>query len=226
MNYLILLSDGWSVLWMGMCFSATASFIAGGVLATLGGITLKQATTARELPFASIPLLFGIQQTIEGVVWLSFGHSSIHSIATYAYGMFSNVLWPLFVPLAVLLLEKDPERKKIIRRFAFLGVAISLYLLYFIITGGITSEILNNCIAYHSPVVFLYPAVVLYLVAICGSCLYSSYKTVNMFGIVAFVSATITAVLFLEMFLSVWCFFSAILSIIICWHFWKERKLQ
>ncbi len=210
---------------MDMCFSATASFIAAGALTTIGVITLRQVTTRKELLWGSIPLLFGIQQALEGVVWLSFGSSSLlHTVFTYAYGMFSNVLWPMFLPLAVLQLETDPNRKKIIRRFAILGILVSLYLFYFIVTGGITSEILGYCIAYHSPIVWLYPAVALYLIAVSGSCVFSSHKMVRIFGIVAFVSALLTMVFFLDKFLSVWCFFSALLSVLIYWYFRSKSR--
>lgn len=85
-----------------MCFSATASLIAGGTLSTVGVLTISQAKTKKELPFASIPLLFGIQQLIEGAVWLSFSNSALNSISTYAYSMFSHVLWPIFVPASIL----------------------------------------------------------------------------------------------------------------------------
>ncbi|GAV20644.1 hypothetical protein MMIC_P1616 [Mariprofundus micogutta] len=51
-----------------MCFSATASFIAGGALTAIGVKTVKLAANRAELPFVSIPLLFGIQQIIEGVL--------------------------------------------------------------------------------------------------------------------------------------------------------------
>ena len=57
-----------------MCFSATASFSAGAVLTGLGAVSLSKASSPREYPFASIPLLFGIQQITEGFVWLSMTH--------------------------------------------------------------------------------------------------------------------------------------------------------
>jgi len=55
-----------------MCFSATASFSAGAVLRGIGALTLKAARRPCEWPFAAIPLLFAIQQLIEGMIWLTF----------------------------------------------------------------------------------------------------------------------------------------------------------
>lgn len=51
-----------------MCFSASASFIAGASLSAIGVATLRRVESKKEIPFATIPLLFGIQQLIEGVI--------------------------------------------------------------------------------------------------------------------------------------------------------------
>lgn len=90
-----------------MCFSATASFSAGVVLVGLGAFTLRAVLHPRELLLASIPLLFGIQQLIEGAVWLTFRYEAplVNSVMTYLFSPFSHVLWPVYVPLAVLLIE-------------------------------------------------------------------------------------------------------------------------
>ena len=213
-----------------MCFSAAASFAAGGTLSVVGALTLTKVKKKSELPFASIPLLFGIQQAIEGAVWLSFGSPILNTIATYAYSMFSHVLWPIFVPFSVLMIETDPIRKKILHLFSFVGLAVGLYLLYFIIADPVTAHIINSSIAYHSPHLYVYLIMALYLVAICGSCLISSHKIVNIFGVVLFISFAIAAWFFTETFFSVWCFFAAILSIIVYWYFQSnsvaERQVE
>ena len=55
-----------------MCFSASASFVAGVSLTAIGVATVRKAEGPAERPFAMIPLLFGIQQLTEGVIWLTF----------------------------------------------------------------------------------------------------------------------------------------------------------
>ncbi len=187
-----------------------------------GVLTISKAKTKAELPFASIPLLFGIQQLIEGVVWLSFGNAAFNVIATYSYSLFSHVLWPILVPFAVLLLETNPTRKKILWVFSLIGLTVGLYLLYFIVTEPITSKIVNNSIAYNSPHLFLYPMLFFYFLATCVSCFFSSNKIINLFGIVALISAAIAAWFFTETFLSVWCFFAAILSVLVYCYFRRK----
>ncbi len=202
-----------------MCFSATASFVAGGALSAAGVVTLAQAKTKQEIPLASIPLLFGIQQLIEGVVWLSFDTPALNIAATYAYSIFSHVLWPIFVPLTILLVETDPFRRNILRIFSLVGLGVGLYLLYFIIADPVVAHVVNHSIAYHSPHLYPWITMALYLAAACGSCLCSSHKILNVFGGVLFISFAIAARFYAETFFSVWCFFAGILSAIIYWYF-------
>src|SRR3990167_4312559 len=209
-----------------MCFSAAASFAAAGALGVAGGLTLTQVKKKSELPFASIPLLFGIQQAIEGAVWVSFGSPILNTIATYAYSMFSHVLWPIFIPFSVLMIEIDQTRRKILRLFSFTGLAVGLYLLYFIIVDPVTAHIVNSSIAYHSPHLYVYLVMVIYLIATCGSCLVSSHKIINLFGVVLLISFAIATWFFIETFFSVWCFFAAILSIIAYWYFQSNSAGQ
>jgi hypothetical protein len=63
-----------------MCFSATASFTAGATLSALGIATLTQIRSRRELLLGSFPLLFAIQQFIEGLVWLTIDQTSLNTI--------------------------------------------------------------------------------------------------------------------------------------------------
>ncbi|MDE1919101.1 MAG: hypothetical protein KGH56_00160 [Patescibacteria group bacterium] len=202
-----------------MCFSATASLVAGGALTATGALTMSQAKTKKELPLASIPLIFGIQQLTDGVVWLSFGVEPIHTIAVYAYSIFSQALWPMFVPWALLLIETDPARKKALRLFSLFGLLVGLFFLFYIVTGPNVAEIVNHCVAYYTPHPHVLTTLALYLLVTCGSCLVSSHKLLNIFGIALFFSFIISGWFYIETFSSVWCFFAAILSFIIYWHF-------
>ena len=103
-----------------MCFSATASFAAGAALLGVGAVTVSRVRRPAELPFAMIPGLFGVQQLVEGALWLTFADTAPHanSVLTHAYSFFSHVLWPIYVPIAVLLLEPEAWRRKLL-----LGIA-------------------------------------------------------------------------------------------------------
>lgn len=51
-----------------MCFSASASFIAGTSLSAIGVAALRNTEARTERPLAMMPLLFGVQQLTEGVI--------------------------------------------------------------------------------------------------------------------------------------------------------------
>ena len=208
-----------------MCFSATASFVAGGVLAATGGLTLARAKTKEELPLASIPLLFGIQQTIEGVIWISFGRPALNAAMTYAYLMFAYVLWPIFIPLVFLLIETNSVRKNILKVLSLLGFVMGMYLLYFVFADPGKAHIVNQSIAYDYRHLHKLLPLTLYVVVTCGSGLVSIQKTVNVFAIAALLSFLLTYWFFNTTFISVWCFFAAVLSVLIYAYFTRRRSV-
>lgn len=211
-----------------MCFSATASFIAGGTLTVAGVLTLTQAKTKAELPFASVPLLFGIQQLAEGLVWLSFrfGAPWLNTSMTFIYSLFAFVFWPVYVPFTVRSLETVPWRRKLLSLFQLVGIAVSAYLLYFHIQLPVSSQVINKSIVYASPHFYTFWVITLYFTATCVSAFFSSHKLVNILGVLIFISAIVSYRFYTASFASVWCFFAAILSLFILGIFiyWRFKK--
>jgi hypothetical protein len=203
-----------------MCFCAEASFIAGGVLSLIGVATLKLTKRREEVFFAMIPLLFGLQQFIEGLLWLSFQYEEklLNVVMTYVFVLFSHVLWPVFVPFSIGHMETVPWRKKVIRGFQLTGIAVAAYLLYFIVRYPITSEIREH-VVYVFPHFHIPPVLALYIAATCVGALFSSQRIVNLFGALAFVLFVVAFWFYYVAFFSVWCFFAAILSVMIFLHF-------
>jgi len=203
-----------------LCFSATASFTAATALTAVGGLTVSRSRGKLELPIAVVPLLFGAQQMAEGVLWLSLGHNALlASWTTYIFSLFSHVLWPIFVPFAILMVETERWRRKAIGVFEVLGLGVGLYMLFFIIRFPVTARILGQSISYESPHFYIIGVLVTYLLATCVSGLFSSHRCISTFGILAFLLAVLAYVLSVSTFVSVWCFFAAVLSLLILAHF-------
>lgn len=203
-----------------MCFSATASFVAGASLSAIGAATFKRVKRRSEIPFALIPLLFGIQQIIEGMLWLSFRYDAplLNSATTYAFSVFSHTLWPIFVPFSVGLLEPVRWRKNTIFAFQTIGLGIGLYLLYFIVKYPVTA-VAGEHIVYVSPHFYQIPAMLLYLAATCIVSFFSSHRLVRIFGVLALALFLVAYWFYTAALFSVWCFFSAVLSVIIFLYF-------
>lgn len=204
-----------------MCFSASASFAAGTALFAAGAVSLKKARHRNELAYASIPLLFGLQQLIEGGIWLSFRMEAplLNPAMTFAYSLFSHVLWPLYVPLAVLLLEPVPWRKNALLGFLSAGGAVGIYLLVNMLRFPIESRPAGGHIEYASPHFYVVPVMAGYLAGTCISLLFSSHNMVRVFGTAALLSFALSYAVYRQWFISVWCFFAAALSVIVLLYF-------
>lgn len=209
-----------------MCFSATASFVAGTTLSTIGVATITKVKQRSELPFALIPLLFGIQQFIEGVIWLTFSHDAplLKQTMTYAYSTFSHVLWPIYVPFAFRVLETTPWRRAAMLWFQAAGLTVGLYLLYFIVTRPMIAEVVGQHIVYDSPHFFIVPVIALYVASTCFTGTLSSHTFVRLFGGLALLSFIATYFFAASALVSVWCFFAAVLSVLIYLHL-RYRQL-
>ena len=208
-----------------MCFSATASFSAGAILLGLGALTLKSARRPHELPLAAIPLLFAIQQLSEGVIWLTFRYEAplLNAVMTHGYSFFSHVLWPIYVPVAVLLIEPRRRRRRALLAFVAAGVAVGVYLLFFLVTLPIVSRPTGQHIEYVSPHFFAAAVMTLYLLSTTVSPILSTHRLVKLFGVMALLSFGAAYFFYATWFISVWCFFAAILSVTIFFHFVLRR---
>ncbi len=209
-----------------MCFSATASFVAGTALSGFGIATITKTKRRSELPFAMLPLLFGIQQLVEGVLWLTFSHDApvLKQTMTYVYSMFSHVLWPIYIPFALRFLEATPWRRKAMLWFQAAGLAAGLYLGYFIVTLPVVAAVSCQHIVYLSPHFHMGPVIALYLAATCVTGFVSSHPFVRMFGVLSLLSFIVTYLFYTRALVSVWCFFAAILSLLIYVHL-RYRQL-
>lgn len=208
-----------------MCFSAPASFIAGVTLSSIGAVTVTQVQDKRELPFALMPLLFGLQQIAEGFVWLTLQgqFDGCNLVATNAFAFFAYGFWPLYVPFTVWFMEKVFWRRiaQYVTQGAGLIIGGSLLISMFFVPY--LSEVRGNSIAYLKEIPFFYEAVALYMVATVVSLLLSSKRFVQFFGVLMALSASFAYWHYSNAFESVWCFFAAILSITICGYFWRKK---
>jgi hypothetical protein len=204
-----------------MCFSATVSFSTGAILLAIGTPTLKSAIRPRELMFAAIPLLFAIQQLTEGVIWLTFSYNAplVNAAMTYVYSFFSHVLWPIYVPVAVMLIEPSLKRRRTLLAFIAAGVAVGAYLLYFLLAYPVVSRPTGQHIEYVSPHFFALAVMTLYLTSTTLSPLLSTHRMVKLFGALALSSFALAYFFYVTWFISVWCFFAALLSAVIYLHF-------
>ena len=213
-----------------MCFSAGASFAGGVIISGIGVLTVREIHKPSQLVFACIPLFFGVQQIMEGCVWLALRNSdfiSIQKIATYCFLVMAQVLWPTLIPVSVLLMEKNKKRKRILLILSGMGMSLSLYYIFCLLSFSVTPEIMGYHIQYNTgfPQSLSMVAFVIYLIATITPLFVSSIKRTQLLGILMFFSCLITAIFFTQYLLSVWCFFAALISAVIFWIL-RDSKIE
>jgi len=212
-----------------MCFSAGASFAAGAVLAVIGVASLKKVKSIPGVFFAAIPLIFSVQQIMEGILWLSLavpGNETIRSITTWIFLFFAQIVWPLWVPYSILKFEENRKRKGVLILFLIIGAIVSLYLGWCLLLFHVQADIIGKHISYEQD----YPSGLgryggfLYILATIVPTFISTAKYMWLVGISILISYGITSVFYTDYVVSVWCFFASIVSIMVYIVVLQEAK--
>ncbi len=212
-----------------MCFSASASFTASAGLAVIGGVSLKKTTLRSHYLLASIPLLFGIQQGIEGLLWMAFNHGLFReyiSALSLAYGFFAFCLWPVYVPLAVFVIERQYWRRVVMCALLFLGVGISLWLSYYVYLQPFSVGVLNESLHYRIELTGAEAkaCLIAYVLVVFAAPFFSRQRYIRLFGCALLASAAVSFYFYLFAAYSVWCFFAAILSGVIFFEVSRQQS--
>jgi len=212
-----------------MCFSAAANFVGSGALGAVGVITLTRVKHRRELLFASLPALFAIHQFIEGFVWLGLD-GMLSSQVTHnmgaAFMLYAQGLLPFLLPLSVLLFEPDARSRRRMLPFLVIGVLTALYILWALTAYPTQIFVKGNSIVYINQATNNTFVAVFYVIATCGSLLFSKVKDMVIFGVANL--AILLAVMAVKRyaFTSLWCAYAAVASVIILAYFWKSSGIR
>jgi hypothetical protein len=210
-----------------MCFSPTASFVASGVIATIGVATLRHVREPRTLLFAAVPLLFAFHQFTEGMVWLgldgTISQLALHR-ASFLFTIYAQGLLPTLMPAAVALMEPPGRRRTAIIGLTAVGAVVSAWDLWGLLFYPSRVFIDHAAIAYRNPLTGSLFISLLYILATCGALLLSSHRVVRWYGVLNVIGLTIVQIVRDYAFASVWCFYAASLSVMIYWQF-RQRTI-
>lgn len=214
-----------------MCFSAIASFSAGTVITGIGLVSLSKVRKPKQLLFAAIPLFFGAQQLIEGIVWLLVPHPeylSYQRLAADLYLVFAHALWPSLIPISILLMEENEKKIKLFRILSAVGIVLSVFYISCLFIFPVNPQI--NC--YHMLYVSAFPlatsnfALLFYLATTFAPLFMSSYKRTKLMGSLMAFSCIITMIFYTQFLTSVWCFFAALISVVVIWILKEPLKSE
>lgn len=204
-----------------MCFSPQADVITGISVVTIGLDACRHVRHRSEMLLAALPLLLGGHQLVEDFVWWSLqGHVSadIGRLALWIYLLVAFVVLPIYVPLAVAVLEPTRRRKWVMAPSLALGSLVSVVLLATMVRGPVTAVIRPWHLSYGIGLDHAVLVVVGYVIAICAPLLVSGYRHVAIFGLGNLVVVVFLAVLAADGFASLWCVYAAVSAGAIALH--------
>jgi hypothetical protein len=205
-----------------MCFSAQASFTLSGILIGVGVASMARSASPAHRMLAAAPVLFGVQQAAEGVVWLTIGAPARADTLRLAVDIFLGlalVVWPVWVPLALRQIERHQARRRILTGLCWLSALISVSAAGLLSRWQPFATIVGNSVAYSYPgtsnTALHLLLVAAYIVSTIGPFFVSTSKLARTLGITLIVSVVAAAVIRRDSLTSVWCFFAAALSVLI-----------
>lgn len=201
-----------------MCFSAQMSFLAAAVLTVVSAMTFRTVRKLEQLPLATIPLIFAIQQFAEGILWVLLPTGSYPLallLAKYTFLAIAFCVWPLYMPLSLLALENTLLRRYLLATLSVLGLAWSFVSAWYIATYGASVEIESCHLLYQ--IVGLakdkYLPAVLYSLTTIVPFFVANSRTLHILGGIIALSFIAAYLFYYTYFISVWCFFAAIVSV-------------
>lgn len=208
-----------------MCFSEPVSFITGGALIIGGAFTSWKAwgRNKKYFPIAFIPVLAGVQQFMEGHVWMGLNDSDPYMVwwSAMAFFFFSWFMWPAWIPFGIYALEPpESSRKKALLLFALAGAVLGLVLFipHLIYPDWVSVSINKQSLAYEGTMFldYLMPrqlTYMIYLFLIVTPPLISTYLHVRLFGLTLIAIATLVYFVLVYAYISFFCLLAGVATV-------------
>jgi hypothetical protein len=212
-----------------MCFSATASFGASIMLASIGTLSLVKAQSPSLKVLAVIPFVFSLQQFSEGWVWLSLTKESFvlwKVPSMYFFLFFAEITWPICISFSMMRLEKKSYRKTILQFIFYLSLILSSVLAYSLYFYQADVRVMGNHVMYTINTTDTFKSVtnIFYFLTAVVPPFLSSIKKARWIGIILILSYVVAKVFYEEYIVSIWCYFATIICAIILWIILENKN--
>ena len=209
-----------------MCFSAEASFISAAILVPVGLYCLKK-TVHMDKPywtFSLLPMVFGIQQAFEGGVWwaLDANEAEILRLSALGFLFISHFFWLVWIPVSSYFTETIQKRRAVFLSIAGAGFVFSATMFppFLFYPDWISVSMVDRSIIYQTTLIYddyipRYIITGIYMLIVMIPLLLSSDQYHRMLGILILFSAAVTILFFNIAFISVWCYFAAVISLFV-----------
>ena len=226
-----------------MCFSASASFTASAFLVPMGIYCMREALNGNSLGFdwkkheyfalACLPLVFGIQQAFEGILWLGIDarNSTETTFSALGFLFFSHFFWLAWIPFSAFALEHHPRKQNVLLGLTAIGALYGAFLYFPLLVNldWLNVSITHGSIDYQIRLIFDnflrgQQVVWIYVFFILCPLFFSSVREINVLGSLIAISAFLSYWVFSHAFISVWCFFAALISAYVFYVLQKHNE--
>jgi hypothetical protein len=220
-----------------MSFVMTTALLPAGIYCARTAVRKRRKG---HLPLALIPVVFGFQQFVEGLVWIGLGRQDDALVrwASVLYLYFAMAFYPLWVPFSFLCAEPRTGLRLLFGTMTLLALAWSwLYLpVLWHPDQFLVTEVVEHSLRYDFrgiPGYAVVPQVAWragYLMLVCvpfvvsqagGRHTLASRGAGLAAGACLVATFAVSYLLFWDVFTSVWCFIAAALSLLLCYLFFQ-----
>jgi len=201
-----------------MCFSAEADLAAGLIVGVVAVDALRHVRTPAQLPLAALPAIFSVHHLSEVLVWWSLqGQASpaTGQRAAWFYLVVAFGVLPALVPLAVRAVETGRSQRRLLGLLVVAGTAVGLVLMRETLDGPIRIRIDGHHLVYGVGVYNDTVVTSAYVVATCGALLLSSYRPIQVYGVLNLAVVALLGWVQQNAVVSLWCVWAAITSVLV-----------
>ncbi|WP_157537017.1 DUF6629 family protein [Nocardioides sp. Root190] len=200
-----------------MCFAPEMDLAVGAVITVVGIDALRHVSDRRQLPIAALPVLFGVHQLIETLVWWDLQgkvSSCTGDVAAWIYVLIALTLVPIVVPIAFLVLGTGRSRR-LGTALVLAGTAAGLSHFASLVEGPVGKRIEGHHIVYNVGLPYVEITLALYVLACCVPGLIARPTSLQVFGVANIAAAALLVWLDQTAVISLWCVWAAISSVLL-----------
>lgn len=207
-----------------MCFSAEASFTAAGALIVTGvaGTAFAVKRNRRFLLLNMVAFIFALQQFAEGMLWLG-SPILFPRFWGVLFLFFAFFVYPWYLSLSCYFISRKKSIKRQLKWLTVLGILYGAFIFSSVLmTPDLGLEQCQLHIQYHVQLLGIYSLqsdlvnyvlIPMYVLLTCLPCFLSDRRYTNFLGLVILASALFCFWFYASYFVSVWCFYAAVITV-------------
>ena len=211
-----------------MCLSVQFDVVVGVAISIVAIDAVSHHRTERELPLALLPAVLAVHTFLSAVIWLGVDGAVSEQTAQSAsvlYLFIAYALLPIYLPIAVLLLDPPGWHRNAVLGMCAIGAIPAIGYGYALMEGRGTASPDDYYIAFGVEGTAGVLGV-LYVVSTCGALLLSGSAPLIAWGLVNTVAVSALVAWNSLGLPALWCLWAAVTSGFVAWYLRKERPKQ